>query len=295
MIIPTTKKEKMNFPEFKEYYLPERPPFDAYSKELPIQEALGSSRTKKIFEIDDLRSPNYVPGVSGWRLTKAGLEINSLTLGSGSVPLTAIQNITSDRILGRDTAGSGVTEQLTIGGGIEFTGSGGIQTSAFTGDVTKAAGGTAQTIANDAVTFAKMQNIGTKKLIGRLSASTGDPEEIDMDSGTYTPTLTNVANLDASTAYQCQYIRIGNTVTVSGRVDVDPTAGAASTQLGIALPVASNFGATEDCAGAAFASGIAGQGAAVLADTTNDRAQLQFVAGDTTNQAMYFTFTYQII
>ena len=112
---------------------------------------------------------------------------------------------------------------------------------------------------------------------------------------TYTPTLTNVANLDASTAYQCQYMRISNTVFVSGRVDVDPTLAATSTKLGISLPVASNIGATEDVGGAAFASGIAGQGASILGDAANDRAQMQWLSGDVTNQAMYFTFGYQII
>ena len=61
------------------------------------------------------------------------------------------------------------------------------------------------------------------------------------------------------------------------------------------LPIASNLGATKDCAGVAFASGIAGQGAAILGDAANDRAQMQWIAGDVTNQAMYFTFTYQII
>lgn len=113
--------------------------------------------------------------------------------------------------------------------------------------------------------------------------------------GTYTPTLTNVANLDASTAYECQYIRVGNTVTVSGKVDIDPTTTSTSTQLGISLPISSNLGAQEDCAGTAFASAIAGQGAAILGDATNNRAQLQYIAVDVTNQPMYFTFTYQVI
>lgn len=114
-------------------------------------------------------------------------------------------------------------------------------------------------------------------------------------AGTYTPTLTNVANLDASTAYECQYIRVGNTVTVSGKVDVDPTVTVTSTQLGISLPISSNIGATEDLAGTAFAPTIAGQGAAILGDATNDRAQMQWISGDVTNQPMYFTFTYQVI
>jgi hypothetical protein len=94
-------------------------------------------------------------------------------------------NITTDRLIGRDTAGTGESEQLTVGGGIEFTGSGGIQTSAFTGDVTKSAGGTAQTIPNDTVTYAKMQNVSAaSRLLGRGSAGgSGDPEELTLGGG----------------------------------------------------------------------------------------------------------------
>lgn len=40
----------------------------------------------------------------------------------------------------------------------------------------------AVTIANDAVTFAKMQNIQTKKLLGRTTASTGDVEEVELSA-----------------------------------------------------------------------------------------------------------------
>ena len=62
----------------------------------------------------------------------------------------------TDRLLGRDTAGGGAGEELTASGGIEFTGTG-IQTSAFTGDVTKAAGGTALAIGANKVTYAMLQ------------------------------------------------------------------------------------------------------------------------------------------
>ena|SRR3990167_5910609 len=112
---------------------------------------------------------------------------------------------------------------------------------------------------------------------------------------TYTPGLTNVSNLDASTAYQCQYFRVGNVVTVSGKVDVDPTTAGVSTSLGINLPIASNLGAIGDCAGVAFASGIAGQGAAIIADIAANRAQMEWVTTDVTNQPMYFSFTYLVI
>ena len=119
-------------------------------------------------------------------------------------------------------------------------------------------------------------------------------ETIGHAAGKYTPTLTGVTNVGASTAYECQFSRVGNVVTVSGKVDVDPTA-AGATELGISLPFASNFGAIEDCGGAAFATGVAGQGAAVNADAANDRARMQWVAVDVTNQAMFFSFTYEII
>lgn len=70
------------------------------------------------------------------------------TIDNDVVTYAKMQNIsTTDRLLGRDTAGAGDTEELSVGGGIEFTGSGGIQTSAFTGDATKSAGGTALTLA----------------------------------------------------------------------------------------------------------------------------------------------------
>lgn len=116
-----------------------------------------------------------------------------------------------------------------------------------------------------------------------------------LSSGAYLPTLTNVANLDASTNYSCQYLRIGSSVTVSGKIYLDPTAATVLTRLGISLPIASTLANSNECAGVAFASGISGQGAAIIADTTNHRAELQFISVDITNQPMYFTFTYRII
>lgn len=99
-------------------------------------------------------------------------------IGNGIVTLAKLENIATDRLLGRDTAGSGAVEQLTVGGGVEFTGSGGIQRSALTGDVTASAGSGSTTIANDAVTYAKMQNVSaTSRVLGRRTAGAGDPEE----------------------------------------------------------------------------------------------------------------------
>lgn len=113
-------------------------------------------------------------------------------------------------------------------------------------------------------------------------------------AGGYTPTLTNVTNVDASTAFALQYLRVGNTVTVSGKIEVDPTA-AAATSVGISLPIASNFGAAEDCGGIGAAHAIAGQSGGIYADAANNRAELTYVAANTGNAAMWIHFTYQVI
>jgi len=51
--------------------------------------------------------------------------------------------------------------------------------AALTGDVTASAGSNSTTIANDAVTYAKMQNVSaTDKILGRSTSGAGDVEEI---------------------------------------------------------------------------------------------------------------------
>lgn len=112
---------------------------------------------------------------------------------------------------------------------------------------------------------------------------------------TYTPGLTNVANLSASTAYSAQYMRLGSSVLVSGRVDVDPVLAATSTQLGLDLPVASNFANANECAGTVFSPTIAAQGASILGDATNNRAQMEWISADVTNQPMYYIYLYRVI
>lgn len=117
---------------------------------------------------------------------------------------------------------------------------------------------------------------------------------IGVGGGTYTPTLTNTTNVAASTAYSCQWMQADGSITVSGRIDLDPTA-AGQVVLGISLPVPSALTASNECAGTAVCPTVAGQAAAILGDATNDRATLEYIAVDVTNQPFYFTFTYRIL
>ncbi len=113
-------------------------------------------------------------------------------------------------------------------------------------------------------------------------------------SGTYTPTITSVTNLDSSARVgDAQYMRVGSVVTVSGRLTLDPTA-AAATEVGISLPVASNFANVEECCGAASSTAVQ-QAGAVVADPTNNRAALVYLANDTASRNWSYTFTYRII
>ena len=116
-------------------------------------------------------------------------------------------------------------------------------------------------------------------------------------SGTYTPTLTGVTNVTSSTAYVCQYMRVGNVVTVSGKIEVTPTLNNAQTTIGISLPIASNFANSGECGGSSHtvANTTAGHGAAIYADATNDRAEMDYFETHGVSDTFAFSFTYQII
>jgi hypothetical protein len=99
-------------------------------------------------------------------------------LRDGSVTYEKIQHVTPDRLLGRDSSPAGEVQELTVGGGVEFTGSG-IQRSAITGQVTIPAGSDTATIAENTVTYQQLQDVSaTDRLLGRQSLGAGDPEEI---------------------------------------------------------------------------------------------------------------------
>lgn len=116
-----------------------------------------------------------------------------------------------------------------------------------------------------------------------------------LDHGTYTPSHTNLTNLDTTQPYLSAYLRIGAMVITFGQFDADPTLTATSTSFEMSLPIASNFVNNNEAGGVAFATGIAGQGAGIFANTGNDTLQVQWVSGDVTNQPMFYIAGYRII
>lgn len=143
------------------------------------------------------------------------------TIDNDAVTYAKMQNVSAEnKILGRITAGAGDTEELTATNVRTIInvadGANAYVHPNHSGDVTSVADG-ATTIANDAVTYAKMQNVSaTDKLLGRVSASAGDVEEItftdfaqsildDADEATFKATV----NLEIGTDVQAYDADLG--------------------------------------------------------------------------------------
>lgn len=112
--------------------------------------------------------------------------------------------------------------------------------------------------------------------VHNVAAGAGAQQAIS--SGTYTPILTGVANVSTSTARVAQWSRVGSVVSASGEMDVDPTAISTLTQVGISLPISSNFASAFQCSGGATMDpgSIAMVLGRINGDVTNDRAQLDY-------------------
>ncbi len=153
---------------------------------------------------------------SGTAWTIDNNAVTTAKINNAAVTLAKIQDVTTARFLGRTTAGTGVAEQLTgtqatamlnnfttslkglvpapstaSGRYLEDDGTWSVPTGLADGNkgpITVA--GDAWSINNQAVTMAKIQNIGTATLIGRTAAGTGVPSALTAAEAT---SLLNVA------------------------------------------------------------------------------------------------------
>lgn len=100
----------------KQYSVPPQV-FDSFDQSASVKDALGSRRIKSRQEAADIRSTNWNPGVSGWRLTPSGIEIGAPNL---TIPVQASASITLSYVAGTLVAttigvtGTFTTEDWTI-------------------------------------------------------------------------------------------------------------------------------------------------------------------------------------
>jgi len=128
---------------------------------------------------------------------------------------------------------------------------------------------------------------------GKFNRMTKAPiEESLFQSGTYTPTVTNITNIAAASASTGHYQRIGNVITVHGSVTIQPTASATDTEITLSLPIASALVNEHELAGVG-ATQTDNQSLRIYPDVTNDRARFRMKAG-TTNSVTY-SYNYRYI
>lgn len=131
--------------------------------------------------------------------------------------------------------------------------------------------------------------------IARTSVTAPVVADGNVFSGTYTPTLTNVTNLDTTAAFECQYMRVGDVVTVSGVFNANPTA-TGDTSFGMSLPIESNLSAQAQLGGVAQSTDSDGDNSvSIYGDITNNRAWVRWLTNRTTIAGYSFTFTYRVI
>jgi hypothetical protein len=189
-------------------------------------QVVGNGGSSYVCILDHTSSAGDEPGVGGswttyWAvLAAAGTGLTTgdkgdITVSAGgatwtidhaAVTFAKMQDITSHHLVGRHAGSTGTPQQVGVGNGVEFHGSG-IRRSQLIGDVEASAGSNTTTIATGAVTLSKMANLATDTLIGRQSPSTGVPE-------TFTCTQAGRDLLDdASAAAQRTTLGLGSAAT----------------------------------------------------------------------------------
>lgn len=147
-------------------------------------------------------------------VTGSGVGSFAATIAAAAVTLAKMANRATQTFIGRNTAGSGVPEELSVATAktmLNLTGTNsGDQTITLTTDVTGSGSGSfAATIAAGAVTLAKMENRATQTLIGRNTAGSGVPEELSVATAKTMLALTGTNSGD-------QTITLTGDVTGSG-------------------------------------------------------------------------------
>lgn len=119
---------------------------------------------------------------------------------------------------------------------------------------------------------------------------------LGIESGTYSPTFTNTANVASfGTVNDATYVKIENSVIVSGRVYVDPTSASVNTQFRMTLPISTSFSLFAELGGVLFSKNSASLGGAILADTTYNQARFQYInTTDVAGREFAFIYMYQL-
>lgn len=138
--------------------------------------------------------------VNASNLLEFALGLDGASLNAGSVPTSKIANMTTDRLLGRDTASSGAVEEISMGTGLEFSGAGAIRLSDGGVSTVK--------IAANAVDDTKIRLRNNNYLVARNAAGSAD---------------INVLRINSSDELEIAYtgaLKLGNGGSSTANIDI---------------------------------------------------------------------------
>ena len=119
-------------------------------------------------------------------------------------------------------------------------------------------------------------------------------QDIQVESGTYTPTADSTTNISAITIYPAQYMRVGNVVTVSGSFRATPTNAANSiTTVTFNTPITTSFQNYETLSGTCWGRTACNRGG-VCYPSANSLFDVLFEAASTSATTIYYHYTYII-
>ena len=221
----------------------------------------------------------------GLTATTVQAALNELDTGKQAYDVDTTKNDVSNTFV----PGQTFTGAITANGGITNSDAETLNISSATSQsITLSPGGTVR------VTATSDGRLFGSALHNNAGSVTGATNQY-IASGTYTPTITNGANVTANTPRKCQWMRVGNVVTVSGGFDATVTSASVSTIVYLSLPIASSFTTTYEAGGMVQARAAAADTGMIEADATNDRAQVNWLSTLTSNRSFIFNFTYEIL
>ena len=113
--------------------------------------------------------------------------------------------------------------------------------------------------------------------------------------GIYTPTVTIISGVDTLSVTDAQYMRVGNTVTVSGAFNLQTDAVGVSAVFELSLPITSNLGATHHLAGVYSANDQVIYGGNVTGSIANNRAVFSCLGEWESGLVYSYSYTYRVI
>lgn len=193
-----------------------------------VPQDLTAAQVKTILDLTGTNSGDQTITLTG-DVTGSGTGSFAATIANDAVTNAKLANMSDQTIKGNNAGSTGDPLDLTVAQVktmLSLTGTNsGDQTITLTGDVTGSGTGSfAATIANDAVTYAKMQNVSAaSKLLGRGDSGSGDVQEITLGSGlTMTGTTLAASGGGGSTDYAF-YGRFSGTFTTTSTSYAVPT------------------------------------------------------------------------